>query len=135
MKKLLLIALRIVGCDIFKEDEICCYIPIITELNLNNCEYNYSEWNCIDSVITALQWDAGSQDVAIDSVIYFVDDIFVKKAEIDPFLYVWGKPNFEYGKYELKAHIYLYGYTHNSTQVQSEIRTDSVIVNLNLDTI
>ena len=89
--KLLLVGLSflllIVGCDNSTEAH-CCYIPTITELNLSNCEYNYGKWNCIDSVITAIQWSAGSQDVAIDSVLYFVDDILINKTEIDPFLYI-----------------------------------------------
>ena len=106
MKKLLLIALLIVGCGIFEEDEICCYIPPTSDLYLTNCEYNYGKWNCIDSVLTEIQWTAGSQVIAIDSVLYYVDDILVKKTEIDPFLYIWGKPEFNYGEYDLKAELY-----------------------------
>ena len=132
MKKLLLFALLVVGCDIFgeEEDEICCYIPPTAELYLNNCEYNYGKWNCIDSVLTEIQWTAGSQVIAIDSVLYYVDDILVKKTEIDPFLYIWGKPEFNYGEYDLKAHIYLTGYLYNSDEIYSNTEIDSIIVNL-----
>ena len=128
-KKLLIILLLIVGCDHSTEPE-CCYIPHTTELYLTNCEFNYGEWNCIDSVITTIRWDKGSQDVAIDSVLYFVDDILVKKTEINPFLYIWGKPEFNYGEYDLKAHIYLTGYPYNSDEIYSNTEIDSIIVNL-----
>ena len=127
MIRRLIILLLIVGCE---KEPLCCYIPHITELFLTNCEFNYGEWNCIDSVITTIRWDAGSQDVAIDSVLYFVDDILINKTEIDPFLYIWGKPEFNYGEYDLKAHIYLTGYPYNSDEIYSNTEIDNVIVHL-----
>ena len=132
MKKLLLLALLVVGCKetLEPEDEFCCYVPPETELNLSNCEYNYGKWNCIDSVLTEIQWAAGSQDIAIDSVLYYVDDILVKKTEINPFLYIWGKPEFNYGEYDLKTHIYITGYPYNSDEIYSNTEIDSIIVNL-----
>ena len=41
-----------------------------------------------------------------------------------------GKPEFNYGEYDLKAHIYLTGYKYNSDEISSDTEIDSVIVNL-----
>ena len=130
-KKLLLITLLIVGC----EDEDCVtpmwlggggYVQHSAELYLSNCVGGSGKYDCIDRIGSEIRVSSGSEKAGVDSVLYFIDGIFVKKTEIEPFSHEWGQPDFDYGEYKFKAHIYL---TLHCKETSATI-IDSIIVNL-----